>query len=364
MEYTSLLESLDQIDPVRYGKTRNFTNGAVSRLSPYIARGILDTKTILENIATRGFSFYQAEKFIQQLAWRDYFQRVWQTHGDSINNDLKNPQESKFSRGLPSAISKSTTGIESIDESLDSLQKSGYMHNHVRMYVAFMACNLAGFHWRGPAHWMYYYLLDGDWGSNALSWQWVAGTFSNKKYIANQENINYYTNSKQRGSYLDCSYEELAVLQAPSHLLEADYTTLTTTLPTTGDPKIDTTLPTFIYNYYNLSPTWRESEKANRVLLLEPEHFKQYPISDACIKFMMEQATKIPDLQVHIGGFTSLKELCGNSSIYYREHPLNAHYSGHQDERTWLINVDVPVQGSFFSFWKKVEKQIKKTYFK
>jgi deoxyribodipyrimidine photo-lyase len=364
MKYDALIDSLNNIDPISYGKSRNFTNGAVTRLSPYIARGILDTKTILENIVNRGFSFYQAEKFIQQLAWRDYFQRVWQAYGVSINNDLKNSQAAAFEKGLPLAISSATTGIVSIDDSIKSLQQSGYMHNHVRMYIAYISCNLASFHWRDPARWMYYYLLDGDWGSNALSWQWVAGTFSNKKYIANQENINYYTNSNQRGTYLDCSYEELAVLQAPSHLQEADYTELTTKLPKSNTLVIDIALPTFIYNYYNLSPTWRSSEKGNRVLLLEPEIFKQYPVSDFCIKFMMEQASAIPDLQVHVGSFTSLKELCGNSSIYYREHPLNAHYSGHQDERSWLIDVESPVQGSFFSFWKKVEKQIKKAYFK
>lgn len=364
MKYKSLLESLDQIDPIKYSKTRNFTSGAVTRLSPYVARGVIDTKTILENIVTRGFSFYQAEKFIQQLAWRDYFQRVWQTNGEAINEDLKNPQGARFAKGLPLAISNAASEIQSIDESIQSLQQSGYMHNHVRMYVAFMACNLAGFHWKDPARWMYYHLFDGDWGSNTLSWQWVAGTFSTKKYIANQENINHYTNSNQRGTFLDYSYEELSRLDAPDHLLAPDFTELSTNLPTTGSLTIDPSLPTFVYNYYNLSPTWRNAEKGNRVLLLEPEHFKQYPISDSCINFMMEQTTAIPGIQVYAGSFVSLIELCKNSLIFYREHPLNAHYSGHQDERTWLIDVEAPVKGSFFSFWKKVEKQIKKTYFK
>ena len=35
---------------------------------------------------------------------------------------------------------------------------------------------------------MYYHLLDGDWASNALSWQWVAGSNASKKYYANQAN--------------------------------------------------------------------------------------------------------------------------------------------------------------------------------
>mgnify|MGYP006195700273 CR=1 FL=1 len=60
------------------------------------------------------------------------------------------------------------------------------------MYLAAMVCNNAKSHWLTPARWMYYHLLDGDLASNALSWQWVAGTFSHKKYIANQQNINKY----------------------------------------------------------------------------------------------------------------------------------------------------------------------------
>ena len=43
------------------------------------------------------------------------------------------------------------------------------------------------------ANWMYFYLLDGDLASNSLSWQWICGANSNKKYIANQDNINKYT---------------------------------------------------------------------------------------------------------------------------------------------------------------------------
>jgi len=31
------------------------------------------------------------------------------------------------------------------------------------------------------------HLLDGDAASNVCSWQWVAGTFSSKKYFCNQE---------------------------------------------------------------------------------------------------------------------------------------------------------------------------------
>jgi deoxyribodipyrimidine photo-lyase len=52
---------------------------------------------------------------------------------------------------MPISVDGSTIGIDAIDESIVFLKENGYMHNHVRMYIAFMTCNLAGFHWRDPA---------------------------------------------------------------------------------------------------------------------------------------------------------------------------------------------------------------------
>ena len=37
---------LAQINPVKYAQSRNFSDGAVSRLSPYISRGFLSTHQV------------------------------------------------------------------------------------------------------------------------------------------------------------------------------------------------------------------------------------------------------------------------------------------------------------------------------
>lgn len=58
-----------------------------------------------------------------------------------------------------------------------------------------LTCTIAQPHWLNPARWMNCHLLDGDLASNMLSWQWVASSFSSKKYYANQENINKYIGS-------------------------------------------------------------------------------------------------------------------------------------------------------------------------
>ncbi|MFT4595552.1 MAG: deoxyribodipyrimidine photo-lyase, partial [Psychroserpens sp.] len=71
-DYNSILKQIDGVDPVAYGRSRNYRNGAVTRLSPYISRGVISTKQVMENMLGRGFSLPSIEKFIQELAWRDY----------------------------------------------------------------------------------------------------------------------------------------------------------------------------------------------------------------------------------------------------------------------------------------------------
>ncbi len=166
--------------PAQYGRTRNFLDGAVTYLSPYISRGVLSTRKVLNSVLRREIDPSRMQKFIQELAWRDYWQQIWKVKGEAINDDLKRPQPDVRNQEMPEALLNANSGIEAIDLAIRSLYDTGYMHNHIRMYVAAIACNIGGSHWKVPAQWMYYHLLDGDWASNALSWQWVAGSNASK----------------------------------------------------------------------------------------------------------------------------------------------------------------------------------------
>ena len=64
---------LEAIDPARYGATRNHLNGAVTRLSPYIRHGVLTLAEVRDRVLARG----GGGKLIQELGWRDYWQRLW-----------------------------------------------------------------------------------------------------------------------------------------------------------------------------------------------------------------------------------------------------------------------------------------------
>ena len=179
--YGDILKLIDRVDPLQYGKTRNYIDGAVTKLSPYISRGVISTKQIAQIVLSKQYQPEKIESFLKELAWRDYFQQVWVSRGNEISDDLKQPQQNVINRSIPGNIVRHNSGIDAIDKAIVDLYSFGYMHNHLRMYVASLCCNVAGSHWKNPAQWMYYYLLDADWASNALSWQWVAGSFSCKK---------------------------------------------------------------------------------------------------------------------------------------------------------------------------------------
>ena len=355
-DYESIIKKLDQIEPVKYGYTRNYINGDVTYLSPYISRGVISTKQVLDYLLAKGFKLKDIESFVKELCWRDYFQRVAQEK--NINQEIKHTQTPVSNYGIPARVLKASTDIAGIDFAIDRLYKTGYMHNHCRMYTASIVCNIAKSHWLNPAQWMYYHLLDGDWASNACSWQWVAGANSNKKYFANQENINKYIGTSEKYTFLDKTYEALEVMEIPAELFQIEKFIPELQMPKTSEIEINNKLPTFIYNYYNLDPLWHKQETGNRILLIEPDIFSQYPISQKCFDFMIALSKNIQDIQIYVGSFNSLKITHQLDNIFYKEHPFNFTYQGVREERDWIAKEVSGYYPSFFSYWKKVEKQL------
>lgn len=360
--YQEILKQIDAIDLIEYGKTRNYINGAVTKLSPYISRGVISTKQIAEKVLNKGYKPYAIDSFLKELAWRDYFQQIWLELGDDINKDIKQPQPNLGNTFISKAIVDAATSIEAIDKGINDLYATGYIHNHLRMYMAAITCNIAKSNWKLPAQWMYYHLLDADWASNACSWQWVAGSFSSKKYYANQENINKYCNTNQQHTFLDIDYNSFETLAIPAQLQQTIALELTTTLPPKQEIIVDTTLPTFIYNFYNLDCLWHQNENGNRILLLEPSHFKQYPVSARTGDFIMALASNINNIQVYVGQFDELVKEYHLTNIYFKEHPSAKHYKGIEESRDWMFKGVTGYHPSFFSYWKKCERLLKQQY--
>jgi len=353
--YSEITKLLENIDVNLYAKNRNFIDGSVTRLSPYISRGILSTKEVFFALLQKNINPKKIEKFIQELAWRDYWQIVWKNK--NINEDIKRKQEDVENIGTPKNIIQASTGVNVIDNAINDLYDTGYVHNHIRMYIASIICNIGKCHWKAPAKWFYFHLIDGDWGSNALSWQWVCGTNSSKKYIANQENINKFCYDNQKNTFLDKSYADLYKCLIPKELEKVSSLNLKTKLPSNNNVSIDQKKPIMIYNYYNLDPNWRKKLNANRVLLLEPSTFKDYPISENVFNFFIKLSKNIKNIKIVVSEYKEFYKKFENCTIYYKEHPLNNYYNGICDKRDWLFT-NQNYYPSFFKFWNASKKEL------
>ena len=90
----------------------------------------------------------------------------------------------------------------------------------------------------------------------------------------------------------------------------------------TEEIKIDTNKPTLIYNFYNLDPQWKVNVDANRILLVEPSVFENYPISKKSMEFMIELSKNINNIQLYVGEFKELIKVTKESHIYYLKNTL------------------------------------------
>ncbi|MFM6945957.1 MAG: FAD-binding domain-containing protein [Flavobacteriales bacterium] len=347
---------IDQFDPLRYSKTRNYTDGGVSYLSPYLSRGLISVREVYERLRNKGYSLYELEAFVMELCWREHAQRIWQHHNPQ--KELRTTQHWVSNETqLPTAVIAANTGITAIDTALIKLKETGYMHNHARMYLAALVCNHYGCHWRTAAKWLFGQLCDADAASNHLSWQWVCGANAPKVYYANQENINKYTRSQQRDTFLDTSYENL-----PDVRINVDWTTPAYPfLPNVTEKIIvDAKLPTCIYTPYHLDPKWRAASAANRILFWDLAHWQDYPFSEKIYHWINALAARnIPSLQIYVGRWEDLALHLNLQQTFTKEHPQTTPYHIQQDPRGWLYPDFDQQPGSFFSFWKKVQKHLK-----
>ena len=192
------IRSLGNLAPAKYGSTRNHLDGAVTRLSPYIRHGVMSVVDVRDR-ALEVSNAKDSEKFIQQLAWREYWQRLYKEFPRNIWQDVE-PYKTGFSPDdyqdeLPEDISNGQTGVACIDGFIEELLATGYIHNHARLYLAGYICHWRRVKWQAGAAWFLTHLLDGDPASNNLSWQWAASTFSHKPYYFNLENVSKFSGS-------------------------------------------------------------------------------------------------------------------------------------------------------------------------
>ena len=210
---------LEHIDPIAYCQSRNHLDGAVTRLSAYIRHGLLSLNQVRNHALAQIDEPRRIEKFIQELGWRDFWQRIYDVRPQDLWRDIEpyktGFQAQDYADDLPQDIQAGETGVACLDHFIHELTTTGYLHNHARMYLAAYIVHWRRVKWQAGATWFLQHLIDADPASNNLSWQWVASTFSNKPYYFNLDNVEKFSgpdvNTHPKHNLpLAASYEALA----------------------------------------------------------------------------------------------------------------------------------------------------------
>lgn len=120
-----------------------------------------------------------AETFLKELVWRDFAYhllwhtphlatRNWREEWDDFPWREADETTDRWRRGL--------TGEPVIDAAMRQMYVSGTMHNRARMLVASYLTKHLMTDWRVGQRWFEDCLIDWDPASNALGWQWAAGS--------------------------------------------------------------------------------------------------------------------------------------------------------------------------------------------
>ena len=162
----------------RYAEGRDLpAHDLTSRLSPHLHFGEIGPGEILSAVAASPGE--GSEKFIAELGWREfaYYVLAHWPHAAQGNFDPRfdgmawTRDEAAFD-----AWRMGRTGVPLVDAGMRQLWRTGWMHNRVRMIAASYLVKHVGIDWRHGADWFLRTLMDADLASNALGWQWVAGS--------------------------------------------------------------------------------------------------------------------------------------------------------------------------------------------
>ena len=156
-----------------------------STLSPWLACGSISPRRILHRLVdAHGPTIERWPEgpsvWLSELIWREFYRHVM----DGIPRlSMDQPLHAWTNRvawrndddGFK-AWSRGETGIGIVDAGMRQLDRTGWMHNRVRMIVAtFLAKHLL-IDWRHGERFFMNRLVDGDFPSNNGGWQWAAST--------------------------------------------------------------------------------------------------------------------------------------------------------------------------------------------
>ena len=171
---------------LRYHEDRDTPSlDGTSTLSPWLACGSISPRRILHRLVdAHGPTIERWAEgpsvWLSELIWREFYRHVM----DGIPRLSMDRPLHAWTNRVPwrdddagfEAWSRGETGIGIVDAGMRQLDRTGWMHNRVRMIVATFLSKHLLIDWRRGERFFMNRLVDGDFPSNNGGWQWAAST--------------------------------------------------------------------------------------------------------------------------------------------------------------------------------------------
>ncbi len=170
----------------RYHNDRDHpARGGTSRLSPYLATGVLSARSCLSAVLDANHGRLSggragAAAWITELVWREFYRHVLVGFprvcmGRAFQVDTERV-EWRDDEAAFRAWCDGRTGYPLVDAGMRQLTATGWMHNRLRMVTAMFLAKTLLIDWRRGERFFMQQLIDGDLASNNGGWQWAAST--------------------------------------------------------------------------------------------------------------------------------------------------------------------------------------------
>jgi deoxyribodipyrimidine photo-lyase len=170
----------------RYGEARDFPAlKGPSYLSMHLRFGTLSVRHLVRTVnelIARGAGGEGGPIWLSELIWREFYAMILFHHPRVVRQAFKPAYDAIEWESGPAAEEafaawcEGRTGYPLVDAAMAQLNRTGYMHNRLRMVTASFLVKDLGIDWRRGEQYFALHLNDFELASNNGGWQWAASS--------------------------------------------------------------------------------------------------------------------------------------------------------------------------------------------
>ena len=162
----------------RYHERRDYPAArGTSNLSTHLRFGTVSIRHLAGYAWRRGGA--GAHAWLSELIWREFYFMILASRPDVTEHAFRREYDALRFDDDPArwrAWCEGRTGYPLVDAAMRQLERTGYMHNRLRMVAASFLVKDLGIDWRRGERWFAARLNDYDLAANNGGWQWAAST--------------------------------------------------------------------------------------------------------------------------------------------------------------------------------------------